>query len=140
MIYCDYGALATAERTQLLKIIYHHLKLRGKFLLDVFSLTQFHAFQESQTWEVYPCGDFWSPEKYVSLSRACKYPPNVTLRQTMVITNEKIRNYYLWDTCFSKDTLEEAENCGFKICGYFSDAGGLAYSEKSPTFAILLEK
>ena len=54
MIYCDFGALSTNDRKQLLKIIYQHLKPGGRFLLDVFSLTQLENFQESQTWEVCP--------------------------------------------------------------------------------------
>ena len=63
---------------QLLKIIYQHLKPGGRFLLDVFSLTQLENFQESQTWEVCPDGGFWYPENYIALNRACKYPDNVT--------------------------------------------------------------
>lgn len=102
MIYCDYGALSTSDRKQLLKIVYQHLKPGGKFLLDVFSLTLLESFQESQTWEICPDGGFWCPESYIALNRACKYPDNVTLRQTLVIANKKISNYYLWDTYFSK--------------------------------------
>lgn len=56
-------------------------------MLDVFSLAQLENFQESQTWEVCPDGGFWCPENYIALNRACKYPDNVTLRQTFVITN-----------------------------------------------------
>lgn len=141
MIYCDYGALSTSDRKQLLKIVYQHLKPGGKFLLDVFSLTLLESFQESQTWEICPDGGFWCPESYIALNRACKYPDNVTLRQTLVIANKKISNYYLWDTYFSKKTLEEeAISSGFKICEYFGDVSGSTYSEQSSTLAVLLKK
>lgn len=141
MIYCDYGALSASDRKQLLKIIYQHLKPGGKFLLDVFSLTQLKNFQESQTWEVCPDGGFWCPENYIALNRACKYNDNVTLRQTLVVANKKVNNYYLWDTYFSKKTLEEeVVSSGFKICGYFGDVSGSTYSEQSSTLAVLLKK
>lgn len=110
-------------------------------MLDVFSLTQLENSQESQTWEVCPGGGFWCPENYIALNRACKYPDHVTLRQTFVITNEKINNYYLWDTYFSKETLEEETvSCGFKICEYFGDVSGSTYSNQSSTLAVLLKK
>ncbi len=141
MIYCDYGALSASDRKQLLKIIYRHLKPGGKLLLDVFSLAQLENFQESQTWEVCPDGGFWCPESYIALNRACKYPNHVTLRQTLVIANKKISNYYLWDTYFAKKTLgEEAVSSGFKICEYFGDVSGSTYSEQSSTLAVLMQK
>lgn len=141
MIYCDFGALSTNDRKQLLKIIYQHLKPGGRFLLDVFSLTQLENFQESQTWEVCPDGGFWCPENHITLNRACKYPDNVTLRQTLVIAKKKVSNYYLWDTYFSKKALEEeAVGSGFKICEYFGDVSGSTYSEHSSTLAVLLKK
>jgi len=123
------------------EIIYQHLKPGGRFLLDVFSLTQLENFQESQTWEVCPDGGFWCPENYIALNRACKYPDNVTLRQTLVIAKKKVSNYYLWDTYFSKKALEEeAVGSGFKICEYFGDVSGSTYSEHSSTLAVLLKK
>lgn len=141
MIYCDFGALSTRERAQLLKVIYRHLKPGGRFLLDVFSLSQLENFHESQTWEICPEGGFWSPEKHISLNRASRYPNNITLRQTLVITDEKVSNYYLWDTYFSKSTLEEEVlDSGFRICEYWGDVAGSKYNDKSPTIAILLEK
>ena len=125
----------------LLKIIYQHLKPGGRFLLDVFSLTQLENFQESQTWEVCPDGGFWCPENYIALNRACKYPDNVTLRQTLVIAKKKVSNYYLRDTYFSKKALEEeAVSSGFKICEYFGDVSGSTYSDQSSTLAVLLKK
>lgn len=141
MIYCDYGALSTSDRIALLRLIHQHLKPGGKLLLDVFSLSQFYTFRESQTWNAFSGGGFWSPEKHITLDRTCKYPNNVTLKQTSVITNENVRTYYIWDTYFSKSTLgEEMVNTGFKICEYYSDVAGNAYSEQSPTLAILVEK
>ena len=141
MIYCDFGALSAEDRALLLKIVYRHLKPGGKFLLDVFSLSQLEDFQESQTWEVWPDGGFWTPEKHLLLNRTYRYPGNAVLRQALVATDEKVSTYHLWDTYFSKDALEkELLGSGWRIHGYWGDVAGSEYTDKSPTIAILLEK
>lgn len=141
MIYCDYGALTTMERKQLMEKVYLHLKPDGKFLLDVFSIEKFNHFKEEQTWEQYANGGFWHEEAHIALQKFSKYANHVTLEQTTVVTDSEIASYNVWTTYFTKETLlEEATDAGFKVCQVFGDMKGSPYIESNPTITILLEK
>lgn len=140
-IYCDYGALSTENRAVILRKIYQSLKSGGKLLLDVFSMAKYKEFQELRTWEVHEDGGFWSAEKYLSLHGQYRYSDTVTLEQTTIITDKEIREYDIWNCCFTPETLiKEAHAAGFKNAELFSDVTGKPYAEDSPTIAILLEK
>lgn len=141
MIYCDYGALPTTDRKTILGKIYQHLKPGGKLLLDVFSMTKYNNYQESQTWEVCSNGGFWREDEYMALNGYYKYPEHVTLDLISIISKDEITPYYLWNTYFTKEALtHEAEDSGFKACGVFGDVAGSIYHTESDTIAILLER
>ena len=141
MIYCDYGALSSDDRQIIMSRGYRHLRQGGRFLLDVFSMTEYDAFQEGQSWKMCNGDGFWKDGEYIELSGRYKYPGNVTLEQTIVISDADSAAYYLWNTCFTKDLLiQEALAAGFHVCGIFSDVAGGAYQEECPTIAVLLEK
>jgi len=141
MIYCDYGALSTDKRRIVLQNIYRHLKPGGKLLLDVFSMAAYNSFQKQQTWELYKSGGFWREKEYVEVNKFCKYSDSVTLEQFIIISNQEIATYYLWNTYFTKETLaEEAREVGFEICGIYGDVAGSQFCGESSTIAILLIK
>ena len=141
MIYCDYGALSTDDRKKLLRIIYQHLKPGGKLLLDVFSKETFDSFREGQTWESCPSGGFWREHGYIALSGHYKYQDLITLEQTTIISDAEIATYYIWNTCFTQNSLvEEVKKSGFNVSGIFENVAGEKSHHNSPTIAILLEK
>jgi SAM-dependent methyltransferase len=141
MIYCDYGALSTADRQILMTTVYHHLKSGGRFLLDVFSMVKYKDFDEKQTWEICQNGGFWHKEKYIAFNGCYRYPDNVTLEQTSIVYDTGAISYYLWNTYFTKKALiKEAINAGFKVCEVFGDVAGSTYHTDNTTISILLEK
>lgn len=141
MIYCDYGALSAADRQIVMKTIYQHLRPGGKFLLDVFSMAKYNAFEEKQTWEICHNGGFWSEDEYIALTGCYRYSDHVTLEQISIISDNETNTYYLWDTCFTKEILmKEAKEAGFQVCEVFGDVAGSTYHESNLTIAILLEK
>ena len=141
LIYCDYGALSTQNRRKIMQNIYRALKPGGRFLLDVFSMVKYDDFQEKQTWDICKNGGFWSAENYLALNGGYKYPDNVTLEQTTIISNGEIKTCYLWNCCFTRESLiSEVEGAGFNTVEIFSDVAGTPYIKESPTIAILLEK
>lgn len=140
-IYCDYGALSEKDRFTVLRKIYHSLRPGGKFVFDVFSMAEFNKFLESETWNVCPAGGFWSPEKYLALERRKKYQDNVTLEQTVVLTEDSIRNYRIWNCFFSPERLrKEAKEAGFKVLDIFGDMTGAPFTSDGSVFTMLLEK
>lgn len=140
-IYCDYGALSTENRRVILGKLYHSLKRGGKLLLDVFSMVKYKEFQELKTWEVHEDGGFWSPEKHLSFNGQYKYSDHVTLEQTTVVTDKGIREYCIWNSYFTPETLmKEAQTAGFRKFQVFCDVAGEPYTEHSPTIAMLMEK
>ncbi|WP_099205169.1 class I SAM-dependent methyltransferase [Scatolibacter rhodanostii] len=140
-IYCDYGALSTENRAIILRKIYHSLKVGGKLVLDVFSMVKYDDFEEMKTWNIHENGGFWSAKRYLSLKAHYKYSDNVTLEQTAVITDSEIKEYCIWNSCFTLKTLmREANEAGFHKFAAFSDVTGKAYTENSHTIAVVLEK
>ena len=141
MIYCDYGALSAADRKLLLQNVYRHLRPKGRFLFDVFSVRHYEAFAEGQTWDFHPDGGFWRDRAHLELHARRKYPGSVTLEQTVILEESGTSAYYLWNTCYSAETLaEEVQAAGFKVCQIFSDVAGRPYDPASPTLAVLVEK
>ncbi len=140
LIYCDYGALSAANRQLMMKKAYDSLRPGGRFLLDVCSVRLFEATEESKTWEMQE-GGFWSAEKCLCLHANHKYPHWTSLYQTLAITRDKMTRYYIWNHCFTKESLTgEATEAGFRRVQVFGDVAGQEYSEDSQTIAILLEK
>ncbi len=141
MIYCDYGAINDAGRKTLMDKACAALRPGGRFLLDVHSHRLYDDFQESRTWEAFPDGGFWSAEKHLCFTALLKYPEHVTLHQAGVLTEKETKSYYIWNHCFSPDTIgQEAERAGFRVLKVFGDVAGAPYREDSPALAVLLEK
>lgn len=141
MIYCDYGALSTTDRRTLMRNVYAQLRSGGRFLLDVFSMTTYHAFEEGQNWEMSDKNGFWYPYHYIALHSRYLYPPATTLSQTTILTASSSTTYRIWNTCFTPDTLSaEATAAGFICRGIWGDIAGAPYNEALTTLAILLEK
>jgi SAM-dependent methyltransferase len=141
MIYCDYGALSIEDRKKLRNYVYDHLNSGGRFLFDVFSMKFYNQFKENKSWEIRPEGGFWSGEEYMLFQGNYKYEEYVTLEQMILMTDDKITPYYLWNTCFTKESLiGEVEETGFKVIEAFGDVAGDVYHKDKTTMAILLEK
>ena len=141
MIYCDYGALSTEDRKTLRTYVYQHLIEGGRFLFDVFSMEFFHQFKEEKSWEICPEGGFWSGDEYMMFQGTYKYEEHVTLEQYILMTDDNITPHYLWNTCFTKESLiQEVKETGFKVIEIFGDVAGGLYQKDKKTMAILLEK
>lgn len=110
-------------------------------MLDVFSMAAYRHFRERQTWELCQSGGFWRPGEYAAFQGYYKYPENVTLDLTAVVSGKDVTPHYLWNTYFTAESLsEEAENAGFKVHGVFGDIAGVPFFRESDTLSILLKK
>ena len=141
MIYCDYGALSDLERSGLLRRLHERLRSGGRLLLDVFTPMFYDQVAQQETWGWVPGGGFWRDEPYVLFKRCAKYGERITLEQDVVLDQNGITPYYLWNTCFTPaDIKKEAQESGFEVCGIYGDVAGQYYTAASRTMAVLLEK
>ncbi len=139
LIYCDYAALTFGERKILLSKIKKALKPNGLFIFDVFQFNEANNKDIANSWEICPEGGFWDSRGYTCLTATHKYENDtVQLNQYVVITDKTIKQYLIWNTLFSYDTLkQELENNGFYLKEAFGDVKGNAYSKDSQTICFI---
>jgi len=141
LIYCDYAPLSISDRLILLKKVYQALKPGGKFIFDVFTPKMRRT--ESRTWSYHPEGGFWSEKAHLCLESVYQYDDDdkTELTQTIVITEDNVHCYNIWDHYFSKEKLKsEIKPIGFKSIEFFGDVAGKEYSETGETICAVLTK
>lgn len=69
------------------------------------------------------------------------YGDHVTLRQNIISEDHKVTPYYIWDTYYTPESLQnEVNQAGFNVCGFFGDVTGIPFDDESKVIATLLEK
>lgn len=141
LIYCDYAVFSKENRQTLLVKIKEALKPGGLFIMDVFTEKNPRAKEEKTSWTFKPSGGFWSPDPHICLDAFYTYPENVFCSQTLVITEDDVRCYNIWDTVFSADSItKEAMGAGFKSSKLYDDVSGKPHTGDSKTLCIVLKK
>ncbi len=141
LIWCDYGALVYEDRVNLLKRVHQALKPGGRFILDVFSDSYHQKLVEKTSFEVCENGGFFSESPYISLNSLHTYEPNVSSSRYVVVEEELVKTYNIWNTCFSRESIKlETESVGFKLVSIYSDVCGKEFSTESDTLCVTLRK
>jgi len=141
LIYCDYGALIPNERQNLLRRIYKALRPNGLFLFDVFTPVKGKGKHQSTSWVVNPDGGFWSAKSHICLNADYYFGETAEGCRTVVIEENSVRCYNLWDCYFTKKSLlDEIAPFGFSEAGFYNDATGTPYSDDSQTLCAVLRK
>lgn len=143
LIYCDYAALTPDERQTLVKKVYKALKPGGLLILDVFSKKHFINNKANRTyWTLCKNGGFWSSEPYICLEATYLYDNNmVSVDQYVVVKNEGIKEYLIWDTAYTIPKLnDEVSSLGFSVKSVFDDVCGSPYTGESDTMCFILER
>ena len=141
LIYCDYAALCAADRLAMLKKIYRALKTDGKFIFDVF--TPRMRRKESHSWLYFEQGGFWNEKPHICLESVYQYndEDQTELRQSIVLTDETVHCYNVWDHFFTKETLlSEARTVPFKAFEFYGDVAGKAYADTGETICGVFTK
>lgn len=141
LIYCDYGALTPEDRRKLLEVIDAHLKPGGYLVMDCFTKMQFEERKEETKISLHE-GGFWNKafyclvEKYRSFSQE-----QVWAEQFIVLTENKLHTYYLYNTAFDPKRLEKeiTELKNYEL-SYFSDVRGNEYTSQSKTICVVAKK
>lgn len=141
LIYCDFAVLAPEKRKILVGKIFQALKPGGKLILDVFSMNQYKDRKEEQTWERNPSGGFWREEPYLCLTGLFSYPNHVFLDQYVVMTENELKVYYMWNQAFSSEMLKNELSCAnFSEFNFYGDVSGSLDFEKSKTLCVVANK
>lgn len=141
LIYCDYAVLSITERRILLKKVYQALKPGGKFIFDVF--TPLMRKNESRSWHYYEEGGFWSEKPHICLESIYQYSDEdeTELRQVIVITEEAVKCYNIWDHFFTKEKLSaELQPAGFMAVEFYGDVAGKEFSATGETICCVCTK
>ncbi len=131
LIYCDFGVLSTQDRAALARRIYRGLKPGGKFILDVFTPVEHQDKKETRDWQYQPNSGFWSDRPHLCLNSFYRYDEDTTvLRQTVVMDENGVECYNIWEHCFTKEELlSEARAAGFTQCELYGDVSGKPFDE-----------
>jgi SAM-dependent methyltransferase len=141
LIYYDYGALIPEERHELLCRITKALKPNGFFLLDVMTPLKSKNKRDCTSWSVNPNGGFWSAKPHVCLNADYYYSETAEGSRTVVIEEDTIHCYNLWDCYFTKQSLlDEVMPHGFAEHSFYNDATGKPYTDDSETMCAILKK
>lgn len=142
LIYCDYAALIPEERKLLLSKVHRALKPDGLFIFDVFTEKTFRDKYDRTYWSFHENGGFWSEKPHLFLEAEYYYEnKTVKVDKTVVITQDNIREYLIWDTVFTKDTLlDEVAPAGFQMHGIYDDVCGSNYTGEADTLCVVLKK
>lgn len=138
LIYCDYGVLSKAERKILLNNMKKLLKPNGLFIFDVFTPEQYKDFKENTTYYYSDGPGFWSGNKHVCLESNYAYDDHIHLNQNVVLEDESINVYRIWDEAFTKDKLtNELNENGFMVKDIYADLTGTVYKENSKMMGVV---
>ncbi len=138
LIYCDYAALTDIERQALLARVKGLLNPGGFLLFDVFTPTFHRDFKESREWSLHERGGFWSDMPHACLEAHYAYDGDAYVDQTVVLTKDGLREYLIWDTAFTKETLQaELESAGYSADAWYADVCGAPYREDSDTLCVI---
>jgi SAM-dependent methyltransferase len=141
LIYCDYAVLSSTDRRELLRKVYRALTPGGKFIFDVF--THRMRVEESRTWLYSDQGGFYSDKPHLCLLSVHQYDDKdkTELRQSIIITDETVQCFNVWDHFFNKDELVgEVMPVGFSAYEIYSDVAGIEYSDSSETLCGMFTK
>ncbi len=141
MIFCDYAVLAHADRLMLLKKIYEALRPGGKLILDVFTPHMRH--DESHSWYRAENGGFYSDKPHVCMESFYQYndADKTELRQAIVITEDSVECYNIWDHFFDRGMLvAEIMPAGFSSYELFGSVAGDEFSDCSETICGVFTK
>lgn len=142
LIYGDYAALTKDERRRLIPKVYQALKPGGVLVLDVFTEKKFAKKAAKNSWTLFNRGGFWSADPHICLDSTYFYENNtVAVDQHIVITNDGINEYLIWDTAYTvQKVTDEVSPFGFKVKAVFDDVCGSRYTGEAETLCFVLER
>lgn len=141
LIYCDYGTLVKEDRLKLLNKAYNALNDNGILIIDGFSTNHLKNFKDKESFAYEKYG-FWSEKPYLVIERFKHYKKtNNILEQYIVIDDEKLNYYNIFNQVFTKDSLiNEFQQAKFDDLSFYDDVAGKELSASSDTICVVAKK
>lgn len=142
MIYCDFGVLSGENSKILLRKLHRALKEKGYFIFDVWTTSNAELTSSFRNWSVNKGGGFWRPNSYVELLDKSYYDSeNVSLRQHIIIDEDNINVYNLWERCYTVDSITKLLNdSGFEVIDIYSNLAGVEYVGGTNSIGVIARK
>ncbi len=141
LIYCDFGVLSDKNRQLLLEKIHSMLKSDGILILDVFTPLEHEGKEEYKNWTYSDGGGFWTEKPHGLLESYYRYENNTVLSQSIVLTDDDIKCYNIWEHMFTcDDILSELKAVGNWNVELYSNVAGEEYSDDSKIICAVARK
>jgi SAM-dependent methyltransferase len=139
LIYCDFCALAPADRHKLLRTFHKLLRGGGHLVLDVVSTAAFETGQERTLFGERLLDGFWAAGPYYGLLRSFRYETeHIGLDHYTIWEPQRCWEIYNWLQYFSPDQLQhEFAAAGLRIIETCGDVCGAPYDASAEEFAIV---
>lgn len=141
LIWCDFGVLPDEDRTVLLKKAYKALKPGGAMVFDAFSAEEVSGRKERTAYSHHPQGGFWSPKAHICLEALYNYEGYVSAMQYIILEEDKINCYRVWEHGFTKEEMEKnLKEAGFYNAVFYENVKGDPYKKEGSTLCAVAEK
>ena len=98
---------------------------------------------ESHLWQYSDKGGFLSEKSHICLESVYQYDDEdkTELRQYIVITEDAVNCYNIWDHFFTRDALlPEIQAIGFSTFEFYGDIAGKEFSQTGETICGVITK
>ncbi len=139
LIYYDYAALTSEQRSRVLERLHSMLEPGGKLVLDVPGAGAFAGVQEGISMEAGLMGGFWSDEDYLGLERVWRYEEHmVSLSRYLIVEPDAAFEIYNWMQYFTAASLAaELHTAGFQVEQISDSLAGAALPGDPETLAVI---
>lgn len=139
MIYDDFGAMAPAQRRQLLDGLHAVLEPNGAFLFDALSLAALANVEEASAYAPMLMDGFWSPQPYYGFLNTFVYPTErVSLDRYEIVEADRARTFCNWSRYYDpEDLAAELAAAGFVIADLLGSVAGDPYDPDASEFAVV---
>lgn len=143
LIYCDFGVLSEALRSDLLNKIYKALKPGGHFVFDVWTPENHELSSCYKTWFIHEKQGFWKPTPHLELVNKQFFEEDlVSLKQHVIIeAGTAVSVYNLWEQCYTTQSISALlRQQGFIVDSITGDLTGIGYEAGSKSIAVIAKK
>jgi SAM-dependent methyltransferase len=137
----EIGTFSDGMRDILLDKIRTALKPGGLFIFDVTTPDLKHFTGSQNNWYLADSG-FWRPGRHMTLELRFDYPENnVFVNQYIVIDEEKLTVYRIWNHNYTPETIKPVlEKAGFRIEHTWNSLDGKPYKKGGEWLAVAARK